>query len=436
MADFAMPQLQELILSAVPAYETYLLQVMGKSFALKMPVLKPNPDQLTFTFESIVTPEQGLKTPQRVVMKVEYLRSMKMATLRLEWWPDINAEEPKAVNEPSLADSIDNLLSPHFVFGWLKKMVGGWAEGVESKDMPEARMEYAERLIVKADELLAGMGYVIEANDYESYANTLDQFLLSTRLDEQTEGILSKVGDVVRKAAHAYGAAKGAVHGAKARWKDFKASVKGAFSAGHEKGFKKTAGRGPTDADKEPEKKKSAIVPVKPIAATAPTKLKSIKGGKAKRERYPGGKMADTEYKARYKKSRASGESLEQAMDDLVFEGEFNNLDEPELVALEALVGLMAEGELTEGTKFKALVGKLKSRGGVRNPAALAAWIGRKKYGAEKFAKMSQEGRKRRAEAAIETPAEPKTGQVVGTVVGDFRRLAGVVSGTGSWKVP
>lgn len=32
----------------------------------------------------------------------------------------------------------------------------------------------------------------------------------------------------------------------------------------------------------------------------------------------------------------------------------------------------------------------------VRNPAALAAYIGRKKYGAKKFAQMSAAGRKRK----------------------------------------
>jgi hypothetical protein len=40
--------------------------------------------------------------------------------------------------------------------------------------------------------------------------------------------------------------------------------------------------------------------------------------------------------------------------------------------------------------KFAVLVGKLKKRGDVKDPAALAAWIGRKKYGKERFAKMSQ----------------------------------------------
>jgi hypothetical protein len=46
-------------------------------------------------------------------------------------------------------------------------------------------------------------------------------------------------------------------------------------------------------------------------------------------------------------------------------------------------------------SRFKALVGKLKNKKGMKNPAALAAWIGRKKYGAKKFAAMSAAGRKK-----------------------------------------
>lgn len=42
---------------------------------------------------------------------------------------------------------------------------------------------------------------------------------------------------------------------------------------------------------------------------------------------------------------------------------------------------------------FKALEGKL-SKKGVRNPGAVAASIGRKKYGASKFNKAAAAGRK------------------------------------------
>lgn len=48
------------------------------------------------------------------------------------------------------------------------------------------------------------------------------------------------------------------------------------------------------------------------------------------------------------------------------------------------------------GKRFKSLSRKLK-RKGVRNPNALAASIGRKKFGKKKFAKMSSQGRKRAA---------------------------------------
>lgn len=52
--------------------------------------------------------------------------------------------------------------------------------------------------------------------------------------------------------------------------------------------------------------------------------------------------------------------------------------------------------KLGTGKRFAALKGKL-SRKGVKNPAALAASIGRKKYGKAKFQKMAAAGRRRKA---------------------------------------
>ncbi len=46
---------------------------------------------------------------------------------------------------------------------------------------------------------------------------------------------------------------------------------------------------------------------------------------------------------------------------------------------------------------FEALEKKLASKGGVKNPGALAAAIGRKKFGKTRFQKMSAAGRKRAA---------------------------------------
>ena len=51
---------------------------------------------------------------------------------------------------------------------------------------------------------------------------------------------------------------------------------------------------------------------------------------------------------------------------------------------------------LGSGAKFKALTTQLKKRG-AKNPKALAASIGRKKYGKKKMAAMAQKGRKRRS---------------------------------------
>jgi hypothetical protein len=47
-----------------------------------------------------------------------------------------------------------------------------------------------------------------------------------------------------------------------------------------------------------------------------------------------------------------------------------------------------------EGRRFAALTKALAARG-ARNPRALAAWIGRQKYGRRRFAQMAAAGRRR-----------------------------------------
>ena len=49
---------------------------------------------------------------------------------------------------------------------------------------------------------------------------------------------------------------------------------------------------------------------------------------------------------------------------------------------------------LGTGQRFKQLTAKLR-RKGVRNPKALAAWIGRRKYGKKRFQQLAARGRKR-----------------------------------------
>jgi len=49
------------------------------------------------------------------------------------------------------------------------------------------------------------------------------------------------------------------------------------------------------------------------------------------------------------------------------------------------------------GGRFAKLKGELARKGGVRNPAAVAAAIGRKKYGPAKMAKFSAAGKARSA---------------------------------------
>lgn len=55
----------------------------------------------------------------------------------------------------------------------------------------------------------------------------------------------------------------------------------------------------------------------------------------------------------------------------------------------------MAKPKLGSGARFKALKSKIAARGGVDNPGAVAAAIGRKKYGAKKMAAMSAAGRRK-----------------------------------------
>jgi hypothetical protein len=54
----------------------------------------------------------------------------------------------------------------------------------------------------------------------------------------------------------------------------------------------------------------------------------------------------------------------------------------------------MAKPKLGSGGRFKALETKLASQPGVRNPAALAASIGDKKYGTAQMAKWAAASKK------------------------------------------
>jgi hypothetical protein len=50
------------------------------------------------------------------------------------------------------------------------------------------------------------------------------------------------------------------------------------------------------------------------------------------------------------------------------------------------------KGKLGTGSRFKQLTGAL-AKYGAKNPKALAAWIGRKKYGASRFSKLAHHGK-------------------------------------------
>ena len=53
----------------------------------------------------------------------------------------------------------------------------------------------------------------------------------------------------------------------------------------------------------------------------------------------------------------------------------------------------MAKPTLGSGARFKALEGKLAQNPKVKNPGAVAAFIGRKKYGKAKFQALAKKGK-------------------------------------------
>lgn len=51
------------------------------------------------------------------------------------------------------------------------------------------------------------------------------------------------------------------------------------------------------------------------------------------------------------------------------------------------------KAKLGSGARFASLEKKIGKRGGVKNPAAVAAAIGRKKFGKKRFQKLAARGR-------------------------------------------
>lgn len=53
------------------------------------------------------------------------------------------------------------------------------------------------------------------------------------------------------------------------------------------------------------------------------------------------------------------------------------------------------KAKLGTGARFESLTEKLGAKG-AKNPRALAAWIGRKKFGKKRFQQLAAKGRKRK----------------------------------------
>jgi len=144
---------------------------------------------------------------------------------------------------------------------------------------------------------------------------------------------------------------------------------------------------------------------VKPKAGTASAKIaKSMKPGEVK-------KYAETPRKGLPSRK-------ENALDKL---REFIRETIREVMAEESLEegDYKVRGKLGTGTRFKNLVKSLAAKEGiemteadfneleeqkVRDPAALAAWIGRKKYGKGKFQKLAAKGKEEDVAEAVYKP--------------------------------
>ena len=110
--------------------------------------------------------------------------------------------------------------------------------------------------------------------------------------------------------------------------------------------------------------------------------------------------MRATVAKSMFATEQAEETSEEPIEEELVFE-EF--ADEDVAVIIQGLTEEEFNEELTEDDEisltekyigFAKLKGQLARKPGVKNPAAVAAAIGRKKYGKEKFQKMAAAGKK------------------------------------------
>jgi hypothetical protein len=89
-------------------------------------------------------------------------------------------------------------------------------------------------------------------------------------------------------------------------------------------------------------------------------------------------------------------------------------------------IELAAKPKLGSGERFKKLSGTLAKRG-VKDPAALAAWIGRRKYGAKKFGRLSHGHAHANGAGGIElgySPAEKRGpgGEWIGSAMSSVRR--------------
>lgn len=63
--------------------------------------------------------------------------------------------------------------------------------------------------------------------------------------------------------------------------------------------------------------------------------------------------------------------------------------------------------KIGSGARYRGLAAKLAKNRKVKNPRALAAWIGQEKYGKQRMQQLAKRGRERAADRAAEREENP-----------------------------
>lgn len=122
-----MTRVRDAVLASAPRYEAFLLSITGKSFALKMPLVKTDPDTFRILFDSA--------DGELVILFLSLNKASNEVTARSEFWEHPPKEgflksEPMMRSEPILlrAHADERLAFPENLFGWMRAKLTGWME--------------------------------------------------------------------------------------------------------------------------------------------------------------------------------------------------------------------------------------------------------------------------------------------------------------------